>query len=91
MKRAMASPCAKVIDVRRPQRSTQNNSQFSLKTQDSPYRDALSEGVLRLQESGKLALLKTKWWNEKKGGGACQVNISMSYVLKQFYLNRLPM
>lgn len=40
---------------------------------DSGYRNALSEGVLRLQESGKLATLKLKWWKEKKGGGACQV------------------
>lgn len=42
---------------------------------DSNYRNALSEGVLRLQESGKLAALKIKWWNEKKGGGACSVSI----------------
>lgn len=34
---------------------------------DSEYRNALSEGVLRLQESGRLATLKIKWWNEKKG------------------------
>lgn len=40
---------------------------------DAEYRNALSEGVLRLQESGKLAALKTKWWKEKKGGGACLV------------------
>lgn len=37
----------------------------------SEYRNALSEGVLRLQEQGKLASLKIKWWKEKKGGGAC--------------------
>lgn len=33
---------------------------------ESEYRNALSEGVLRLQESGKLAALKIKWWKEKK-------------------------
>jgi glutamate receptor, ionotropic, invertebrate len=41
---------------------------------DSPYRNALSEAVLRLQEQGKLTKLKTKWWKEKKGGGACSVS-----------------
>lgn len=40
---------------------------------DSSYRSALSEGVLRLQEQGKLTSLKIKWWKEKKGGGACSV------------------
>jgi hypothetical protein len=35
----------------------------------------LSEAVLRLQEQGKLTKLKTKWWKEKKGGGACSVSI----------------
>lgn len=48
---------------------------------DSEYRNALSEGVLRLQEQGRLAVLKIKWWKEKKGGGACAV----SYHLSQFY------
>lgn len=41
---------------------------------DSDYRNALSEGVLRLQEQGKLASMKIKWWKEKKGGGACAVS-----------------
>lgn len=41
---------------------------------DSAYRNALSEGVLRLQEQGRLAVLKIKWWKEKKGGGACAVS-----------------
>lgn len=45
-------------------------------SQDSNYRDALTEGVLRLQEQGKLSALKTKWWQEKTGGGACMVSIS---------------
>lgn len=40
---------------------------------DAEYRNALSEGILRMQESGKLATLKIKWWKEKKGGGACSV------------------
>lgn len=47
---------------------------------ESEYRNALSEGVLRLQESGKLAALKIKWWKEKKGGGACSV-ISLYHIV----------
>ncbi|GAB0095911.1 Ionotropic glutamate receptor [Sergentomyia squamirostris] len=38
---------------------------------NSPYRNALSEAVLKLQEQGKLSTLKIKWWQEKRGGGAC--------------------
>lgn len=40
---------------------------------DSPYRTAISGAVLKLQEIGKLHKLKTKWWKEKRGGGACRV------------------
>ncbi|XP_031634001.1 glutamate receptor ionotropic, kainate 2-like isoform X2 [Contarinia nasturtii] len=60
---------------------------------DSEYRNALSEGVLRLQESGKLASLKMKWWKEKKGGGACSgesdegaVPLQMANVVGIFYV-----
>lgn len=54
---------------------------------DSHYRNALSEGVLRLQEQGRLAVLKIKWWKEKKGGGACAVGFS-NFLTKSntFYL-----
>ncbi|XP_055710638.1 glutamate receptor ionotropic, kainate 2-like isoform X2 [Phlebotomus papatasi] len=38
---------------------------------NSPYRNALSAAVLKLQEQGKLTVLKIKWWKEKHGGGAC--------------------
>uniref|UniRef100_A0A1B0GGY7 Ionotropic glutamate receptor C-terminal domain-containing protein n=3 Tax=Lutzomyia longipalpis TaxID=7200 RepID=A0A1B0GGY7_LUTLO len=38
---------------------------------NSPYRNALSAAVLKLQEQGKLTVLKIKWWKEKRGGGAC--------------------
>lgn len=48
---------------------------------DAEYRNALSEGVLRMQESGKLATLKIKWWKEKKGGGACQVTMFKNMLL----------
>ncbi|XP_017466908.1 PREDICTED: glutamate receptor ionotropic, kainate 2 isoform X2 [Rhagoletis zephyria] len=36
-----------------------------------PYRDILSQAVLELQEQGVLTKMKTKWWKEKRGGGAC--------------------
>ncbi|XP_024216292.1 glutamate receptor ionotropic, kainate 2 isoform X2 [Halyomorpha halys] len=39
---------------------------------NSPYRTAISSAVLKLQEEGKLHILKTKWWKEKRGGGACR-------------------
>ncbi|KAL9891638.1 glutamate receptor ionotropic, kainate 2 isoform X3 [Glossina fuscipes] len=38
---------------------------------NSPYRDVLSQAVLELQEQGVLVKMKTKWWKEKRGGGAC--------------------
>ncbi|GAB6033671.1 hypothetical protein CHUAL_013729 [Chamberlinius hualienensis] len=39
---------------------------------NSPYRNELSGSILRLQEDGVLANLKTKWWKQKKGGGQCK-------------------
>ncbi|XP_037948866.1 glutamate receptor ionotropic, kainate 2-like isoform X1 [Teleopsis dalmanni] len=36
-----------------------------------PYRDLLSQAILELQEQGVLSKMKTKWWQEKRGGGAC--------------------
>jgi ionotropic kainate glutamate receptor 2 len=42
--------------------------------QGSPYRTLISGAVLKLQEEGKLHLLKTRWWKERKGGGACRVS-----------------
>jgi len=39
---------------------------------DSPYSAAMSAGVLKLQESGKLQELKIKWWKEQRGGGKCE-------------------
>ncbi|XP_031634004.1 glutamate receptor ionotropic, kainate 3-like isoform X2 [Contarinia nasturtii] len=40
-----------------------------------PYHPQLSEGILKLQEKGKLAELQKKWWKERKGGGACADDI----------------
>ncbi|XP_034252798.1 glutamate receptor ionotropic, kainate 2-like isoform X1 [Thrips palmi] len=36
------------------------------------YRTLISGAVLKLQESGKLAALKEKWWKQMHGGGKCQ-------------------
>jgi len=33
-----------------------------------------------MQESGKLHMLKARWWKEKRGGGKCQVNVSLSKI-----------
>lgn len=33
----------------------------------------MSGAVLKLQEEGKLHILKTRWWKEKRGGGSCRV------------------
>lgn len=36
-----------------------------------PYRTLLSEGILHLQETGMLHVLKNRWWKERRGGGTC--------------------
>ncbi|KAG5882513.1 hypothetical protein JTB14_033314 [Gonioctena quinquepunctata] len=38
---------------------------------NSPYRKRLSLAILELQLSHVLDDLKTKWWQERRGGGAC--------------------
>lgn len=38
---------------------------------NSSYRNQLSAAVLKLQESGKLAKMKNRWWKEERGGGKC--------------------
>lgn len=40
---------------------------------DSPYRNVLSQAILKLQETGVIADLKRKWWKEDRGGGNCMV------------------
>ncbi|XP_076391777.1 glutamate receptor ionotropic, kainate 2 isoform X2 [Megachile rotundata] len=39
---------------------------------DAPYRHALNTAVLKLQQSGLITELKTKWWTQKRGGGKCR-------------------
>lgn len=52
---------------------------------DWPYRDILSQAVLEMQEQGVLAKMKTKWWKEKRGGGACLVSLTCSSWLIPFF------
>ncbi|KAM7306640.1 glutamate receptor ionotropic, kainate 2 [Ixodes scapularis] len=33
---------------------------------DSPYRSKLSEGILKLQENGRLQWIQQRWWNPKR-------------------------
>nr|APC94261.1 ionotropic receptor 7 [Pyrrhalta maculicollis] len=40
----------------------------------SPYRKRLSLAILKLQQNHFLDDLKTKWWEERRGGGACSGN-----------------
>ena len=40
----------------------------------SPYRMPISSAILKLQESGRLHVLKRRWWKEKRGGGQCPVS-----------------
>jgi hypothetical protein len=47
---------------------------------DSTYRSVLSRAILDLQHSGKLNELKRKWWEEKRGGGFCEVPSAQSEV-----------
>lgn len=45
-------------------------------TRRRDYRTKLSEAILSLQESGTLEVLKNRWWKEKRGGGACDIDDS---------------
>ena len=45
---------------------------------DSPYRHALNTAVLKLQQSGLITELKTKWWTQKRGGGKCREDSGQS-------------
>ncbi|XP_012273725.1 glutamate receptor ionotropic, kainate 2 isoform X1 [Orussus abietinus] len=45
---------------------------------NSPFRTAISGAILKLQEEGKLHILKTRWWKERRGGGSCRDDTSKS-------------
>lgn len=40
---------------------------------DYEHYGELSKAVLLLQEQGILDKIQTRWWKQKKGGGACTV------------------
>lgn len=46
----------------------------------SPYRAALSQALLQLQETNRLLILKRRWWQEKRGGGACKVSSCQNFL-----------
>ncbi|XP_072382909.1 glutamate receptor ionotropic, kainate 2-like [Diabrotica undecimpunctata] len=39
---------------------------------NSPYRSAINRAVLKMQESGELGELKTKWWKRKRDEASCE-------------------
>lgn len=49
----------------------------------SPFRAALSQAVLKMQETNRLLILKKKWWAEMRGGGACKVRIKQHCYVKK--------
>jgi hypothetical protein len=48
----------------------------------SALRPLVSSAVIRLKEEGTIAALKRKWWQEERGGGACQAGFSMKLKIK---------
>jgi len=38
---------------------------------DSIHRKPINQALLKLESEGTLKKLKTKWWKQKRGGGAC--------------------
>ncbi|RXG67242.1 Glutamate receptor ionotropic, kainate 2, partial [Armadillidium vulgare] len=43
-----------------------------LDSKTSPYRNLVNEAVLTLQESGRIQILKLKWWKEKRRERDCK-------------------
>nr|AVH87305.1 ionotropic receptor 17 [Holotrichia parallela] len=39
---------------------------------NAPYRGAINNAILRMQEDGTLSKLKIKWWKEMRGGDLCK-------------------
>lgn len=40
---------------------------------DFRFAPQFNEGILQLQENGALAKLEKRWWQQRRGGGACSV------------------
>lgn len=45
---------------------------------DSPYRDPISNAILKLQEEQIIHKIYNTWWKEKYGGGKCQTTETKS-------------
>lgn len=45
---------------------------------NSPYRSVLSQAILHLRDTGKLTLLKHRWWNETYSSNNSNVTCSTS-------------
>ena len=54
---------------------------FCAGTKGSPFRAALSQAVLKMQETNRLLILKKKWWTEMRGGGACKVRWMKNFTI----------
>lgn len=48
-----------------------NNTVSSTFLTGSPFRDLISDAILKLQEDQNLQMLYNKWWKEKGGAGQC--------------------
>merc|ERR1711892_1523233 len=44
---------------------------------DSIHRKPINQALLKLESEGTLKKLKTKWWKQKRGGGACAAWVSL--------------
>ncbi|KAE8743142.1 hypothetical protein FOCC_FOCC011235 [Frankliniella occidentalis] len=62
---------SKGYGIAMPMRASQSQL-VDIREGDSWYRTLISGAVLKLQETGRLAELKEKWWKKKRGGGRCQ-------------------
>lgn len=52
------------------------------------YALQINEGILALQENGKLTQLQKKWWEERRGGGACDVRCRFNRLKFLIFLRR---
>ncbi|KAB7501484.1 Glutamate receptor ionotropic, kainate 2 [Armadillidium nasatum] len=46
---------------------------FLMESSTSPYRNLVSEAVLTLQESGRIQILRHKWWKDKRKEHNCEI------------------
>ena len=44
---------------------------------ESIHRKPINQALLKLESEGTLKRLKTKWWKQKRGGGACANWVSL--------------